>query len=339
MNWQEIEQKAKEKFKGYCRVCRECNGQACSGEVPGMGGAGKGLSFKNNLEALRDIVLNMRTIHEAKNPDTSVEVLGQKLSLPVLAAPMTGISYNMGGALSEQEFIQAIVEGSVQAGTFGMSGDGADPAMFASGIEAISNVGGRGIPIIKPRGQKDIMQYIAKAEKAGVPAVGVDIDGAGLITMAMHGQPVGPKTVAELQEIIRSTRLPFILKGIMTPDEAERAVEAGAAGIVVSNHGGRILDFTPGVARVLPHVVSAVKGDIMIFADGGVRSGVDVLKYIALGAEAVLVGRPLAVAAFGAGSDGVKHYFDQLKAQLFQAMILTGCSSVYDIDSRVIANS
>ena len=90
------------------------------------------------------------------------------------------------------------------------------------------------------------MSRIRDAEKAGAAAVGMDIDGAGLVTMALKGQPVSPKTVQEIKEIISSTKLPFILKGIMTPIEAELAVEAGAAAIVVSNHGGRVLDHTPG---------------------------------------------------------------------------------------------
>lgn len=337
MGWQEVRKKAKEKLKGYCRVCPQCNGQACSGEVPGMGGSGTGRTFRDNYNALGEIFLNMRTIHDAKEPDTTAQIFGRKLSLPVLAAPMTGVSYNMGGALSESEFSEAIIRGSVMAGTIGMAGDGVDFEMYASGIDAIQAVGGKGIPIFKPRSQKEIPEYISRAEEAGAVSVGMDIDGAGLVTMAMHGQPVGPKTVEELQEIIQSTRLPFILKGIMTPDEAGKAAEAGAAGIVVSNHGGRCLDSTPGVARVLADVVTAVRGRMVVFADGGVRSGVDVLKYLALGADAVLVGRPLAVAACGGQAMGVKEYLEMLRAQLFQAMILTGCASVSEIDDRVIA--
>ncbi|HHX95224.1 MAG TPA: alpha-hydroxy-acid oxidizing protein [Clostridia bacterium] len=336
MDWEEIRGKARERLNGYCRVCKDCNGRGCAGEVPGMGGTGEGRSFINNCTALSEILLNMRTVHDAVEPDTSVEVLGQKLSLPALAAPMTGVSYNMGGPISELEFVQAIIQGSIQAGTLGMIGDGADPAMYGSGIQAISEAEGRGIPVIKPREQKEIFRYLAQAEQASAPAVGIDIDGAGLVTMAMKGQPVGPKTVGELKEIIQSTELPFILKGIMTPDEAIKAVEAGAAGIVVSNHGGRVLDCTPGVAHVLPEIVSAVKGEVVIFADGGVRSGIDILKLIALGADSVLIGRPLAIAAVGGGAEGVRLYFEKLKAQLFQAMILTGCSSISGIDGSVI---
>ncbi|ACX52202.1 FMN-dependent alpha-hydroxy acid dehydrogenase [Ammonifex degensii KC4] len=336
MNLAEVRKTAREKLKGYCRVCPVCDGRACAGEVPGMGGVGTGASFRANVEALARYRLNLRTIHSAKNPDTSLELFGLKLQTPILSAPITGTTYNMGGALSEREFIGAVITGSKMAGSLGFSGDGADPTMYDSGIEAISAEGGWGIPIIKPRAQEAIVERIRRAEKAGAPAVGVDIDGAGLITMALKGHPVEPKTLDELKELIRSTRLPFILKGIMTVDEAELAVEAGAAAIVVSNHGGRILDHTPGVAEVLPEIVRAVGDRIVVLADGGVRSGVDALKLLALGARAVLVGRPIVIGAFGGGAEGVKLVLEQMTEELRQAMILTGCSSLRDASPRIL---
>ncbi|SHH48678.1 alpha-hydroxy-acid oxidizing protein [Desulforamulus hydrothermalis] len=336
MDLQTVRSQAKEKLKGYCRVCPVCDGRACAGEVPGMGGTGTGIGFRNNLTALASYSLNLRTMHEAKNPCTATELFGIKLSSPIMAAPMTGTPYNMGGALTEREFIGMIVSGSKQAGTIGWTGDGADPAMYTSGLEAITAEAGFGIPIIKPREQQVIIDCIRRAEAAGAKAVGVDIDGAGLVTMALKGQPVGPKTFDEIQELVNSTRLPFILKGIMTVDEAETAVKAGVSAIVVSNHGGRILDFTPGAAEVLPAIAAAVKGKITILADGGVRSGVDVLKLLALGADGVLVGRPLVVGAFGGGAAGVKLLLEKMTAELKQAMILTGCSTIQDINQRVI---
>ncbi len=327
---------AKEQLKGYCRVCPVCDGRACSGEVPGMGGTGTGISFRNNLTALASYSLNMRTLHGAKDPVTETELFGSKLSSPIMGAPMTGTSYNMGGVLTEGEFIGMIVSGSRQAGTLGWTGDGADPAMYTSGLEAIAAEEGFGIPIIKPREQKVIIECIRRAEAAGARAVGVDIDGAGLVTMALKGQPVGPKTLEEIKELVSSTKLPFILKGIMTVDEAEKAVEAGVSAIVVSNHGGRILDCTPGAADVLPAIAAAVKGKVTILADGGVRTGMDVLKLLALGADGVLVGRPLVVGAFGGREEGVKMLLNKMTAELKQAMILTGCNTIQEIDQRVI---
>jgi isopentenyl diphosphate isomerase/L-lactate dehydrogenase-like FMN-dependent dehydrogenase len=242
----------------------------------------------------------------------------------------------MGGKLSEGEFIEALISGSLMAGTLGMTGDAPDPATWDSGIRAISSNPDRVIAIIKPREQKEIVSRIRDAEKAGAAAVGIDIDGAGLLPMALKGQPVSPKTVREIKEVVSATKLPFILKGIMTPNEAELAVEAGAAAIVVSNHGGRALDHTPGTAEVLPEIADRVKGKLVIFADGGVRSGADVLKLLALGADAVLVGRPFIVGAFGDGAEGVALLINKMKDELVQAMLLTGTPNVTCVNKEIL---
>lgn len=336
MDYSQIKVTAREKLKGHCRVCPVCDGRACSGEVPGMGGVGSGAAFRANLEALAGYRLNMRTIHEATEPDTGLDLFGLKLQTPILAAPMTGTPYNMGGALTEREFIGMIISGSREAGSIGFSGDGADPGMYDSGVEAITAEKGWGIPVIKPRSREAVIERIRRAEASGAPAVGMDIDGAGLVTMALKGQPVGPKSGEELKELIASTPLPFIVKGIMTVDEAEAAVQAGAAAIVVSNHGGRILDHTPGAAEILADIVRAVGKKITVLADGGVRAGVDALKLLALGADAVLVGRPLVTGAFGGGTEGVKYVLNKMTAELKQAMILTGCGSLEEINERIL---
>jgi 4-hydroxymandelate oxidase len=177
---------------------------------------------------------------------------------------------------------------------------------------------------------------IRQAEAAGAVAVGVDLDAAGILTMRAAGQLVGPKTVVQLKELVGCTRLPVVLKAIMCVEDALAAREAGAAAIVVSNHGGRVLDHTPGAADVLPGIARAVGADLTVLADGGVRSGGDVLKMLALGARAVLVGRPLAIAAVGAGVDGVRLALDQIRNELKVAMILTGCATLGDAGTGVI---
>lgn len=328
---------ARGKLGGACCVCPICNGIVCAGQVPGMGGTGQARGFHANLEAIAAVKLNLRTIHGAKAPTLTTVCFGREISMPIFGAPMTGSSINMGGAVTERDFIQAIVGGCKKAGTLGMTGDTADPTMFEAGVNAISSEQGAGITFIKPRSsQQEIIERIRRVEKAGALAVGLDIDGAGLITMALRGQPVGPKSKAELKELVNSTELPFVLKGIMTVDEAEIAAEIGAAAVVVSNHGGRVLDDTPGAADVLPEIAEAVRDKMVIFADGGVRSGLDVLKYIALGADAVLVGRPLIHGAFGNGAEGVELLLANMANELKQAMLLTGCSSIDEIDHRII---
>jgi isopentenyl diphosphate isomerase/L-lactate dehydrogenase-like FMN-dependent dehydrogenase len=224
----------------------------------------------------------------------------------------------------------------MKAGSVGMSGDTGDPTIYTAGLDAIKRAGGFGIPFIKPREQSEIISRLQLAQEAGAFAAGVDVDGAGLVIMKMLGQPVGPKSPAEIKELTTSTELPFIVKGIMTVDEAEMAVEAGAKGIVVSNHGGRVLDHTPGAADVLPEIVEAVKGQVVIMVDGGVRTGTDVLKYLALGADCVLVGRPVIIGAVGGYAEGVQLTIDKLTAELKQAMILTGCADLASINETVI---
>ena len=218
-----------------------------------------------------------------------------------------------------------------------MIGDSADLTMYEDGLSALKTVNGKGIPIIKPRENKDIIENIKKAESINSIAVGVDIDGAGLVTMALKGQPVGPKTIEELKELVSSTKLPFILKGIMTVEEAKLAVEIGAKAIVVSNHGGRVLDYAESTAKALSEISKAVKGDIMILVDGGIRSGVDVFKMLALGADGVLIGRPIIIGAFGGYKEGVSLILENMKKELYQAMILTGCKDLSFIDSSKIS--
>lgn len=336
MNYKELLKSARENLNGSCRVCPVCNGKACAGEVPGMGGKGTGDAFLANIEALDSYKLNMRVIHDAKDPDTSIELFGKKMDVPVFAAPVSGTTLNMGGKFTEEEYISWVIGGCLDAGVYPMVGDTAVDSFLITNLEQLKKFNGEGIAIIKPWENSNVIKKIKLAEEAGAFAVGMDIDAAGLITLALHGKPVGPKTVEDIKEIVNSTKLPFILKGIMTADEAELAVKAGVDAIVVSNHGGRVLDQTPGVADVLPEIAQAVKGKITILADGGVRNGVDVLKMIALGADAVLIGRPFVTASFGAQQEGVKLYVDTLKSELKSAMVLTGCKTVKDVTDRII---
>lgn len=323
----EIRHTARDLMQGYCRVCPVCNGKACAGEVPGMGGLGTGSAFMNNMAALARQTFTMRLIHDVVEPDTSVSVLGLHLKLPVLAAPIGGVSFNMGGKRTEEDYIGAIIDGCREAGTIGCTGDGVPPFIHEAGLSAIAAAGGHGIPFIKPWEDAELYDKLAKARDCGAPAIGMDIDAAGLVTLRKMGRPVAPKPVAKLREIISRTGLPFIIKGIMTPEDAMMALDAGADAIVVSNHGGRVLDHTPGTADVLPGIARQAKGKITILADGGVRTGADVLKMLALGADAVLIGRPFSIAAVGGLKNGVVTYLNSLRTELTQAMVMTGTRS------------
>ncbi|HWR42473.1 alpha-hydroxy-acid oxidizing protein [Sporomusa sp.] len=336
MDIKTIKTAAKEKFRGACRLCPVCNGIACAGEVPGMGGLGTGAAFRHNVQALADCRLNLRTVHSVKNPDFSCRILGLDLALPVIGAAIGGIALNMNGALSEEEYTEAIVSGCRKAGTIGMTGDGPMSLVFDSGMAAVAREQGWGIPIVKPRETDKVIELAKQAAAAGAPAFGMDIDAAALVNMTNAGQPVSPKTIQELEYIKNHITIPFIVKGIMTPDDAEACWQAGVDAIVVSNHGGRALDHTPGTAEVLPYIVEAVKGKMTVLVDGGIRSGADVLKMLALGADAVLLGRPLAIAAVGGGIDGVEFVLNKYKAELSAAMTLTGTAGVSDVPVEIL---
>ena len=332
----EIYETARKLMKGYCRVCKECDGYACAGEVPGMGGLGTASSFKANVSALKEIRFNMRLIHDVVEPVTSVSILGKTLSMPVIAAPIGGVSFNMGGAISEEEYIRAIIFGCREKGIIGCTGDGVPDFIHGTGLNVIQETDGHGIPFIKPWADKELFEKIEKVKQSKAGIMGMDIDAAGLITLKKMGRPVTPKTVEKLAQIIKYAALKFILKGVMTVDDAKLAVDAGADAIVVSNHGGRVLDGTPGGADVLPEISAAVKGKITILADGGVRTGGDVLKLLALGADAVMIGRPFSVAAVGGLQNGVELYIDKIRTELEQAMILTGVPSLDSVSGAIL---
>jgi isopentenyl diphosphate isomerase/L-lactate dehydrogenase-like FMN-dependent dehydrogenase len=332
----EIRNHARKMMDGFCRVCRVCDGRSCAGEVPGMGGIGTGAAFQDNIRALMECRFQMRVIHDVVEPDTRTEILGISLAIPVLAAPIGGVSFNMGGKLSEDVYIAAKLEGCREKGIIGCTGDGAPDFIHEAGFQAIRSLQGHGIPFIKPWEDKELFGKLEGAAAAGAAVVGMDIDAAGLITLKLMGRPVSPKTPKKLKEIISRTPMKFILKGIMTPDQARIAVDVGASAIVVSNHGGRVLDHTPGVARILSEVALAVKGQIVILADSGVRTGGDVLKMLALGADAVMIGRPFSVAVMGGLKEGAVRFIDQIRSELIQAMILTGTKSVGAVDPSIL---
>ncbi len=301
-----------------------------------MGGIGTGATFRDNIRSLAEIRFAMRVIHDTAQPNTSVSLLGMNLDLPVLAAPIGGVSFNMGGKVSESEYIESKLSGCLDSGIIGCTGDGVPDFIYESGFQAIRKLGGHGIPFIKPWEDRELYEKLEKALKTGARTVGIDVDAAGLITLRLMGRPVFPRTVDKLSRIMADTHTDFILKGIMTPEDARLAVDAGAKAIVVSNHGGRVLDHVPGTARVLPEIAAAIRGKISVLVDGGIRSGADILKMLALGADAVLIGRPFSIAVLGGGASGVEQYIKQLKTELMQAMVLTGTADLSRVDDRIL---
>jgi 4-hydroxymandelate oxidase len=345
MSVEEDREKAKVKLKGICGVYRICDGdpsRLCQGQSYGrklgIGGIGSGASFTNNVKALIKIKLKMRTVGKNLESNTETTFLGKKIKFPIMGASVTGVN-SFGGdeVITEKELCRAVVLGCKEAGTIGFRGDTYTYSLENTyGLDAIEEAGGWGIKIIKPREQEIIKQFIKKAEKIKAIAIGVDVDGCGSVIMAKHKKPVFRKTEEDLKELISSTKLPFIVKGIMCNEDAEAAVRAGADAIVVSNHGGRVLDHTPGTAEVLPDIVQAVKGKTTILIDGGIRTGYDVLKVMALGAEGVLLGRDVIRAAVGGGAAGVERLMKYVHSTLLKAMKITGCATTKDICHDVL---
>ena len=141
----------------------------------------------------------------------------------------------------------------------------------------------------------------------------------------------------EMKAIISEHDVPFIVKGIITVKGALKAKEAGAAAIVVSNHGGRVLDQCPATAEVLPEIVEALKGSgIKILVDGGIRDGVTVFKALAMGADAVIIARPFVTAVYGGEEEGVKCYIEKIKAELSDTMAMCGAHSIAEITSDMV---
>ncbi|HEX7799290.1 MAG TPA: alpha-hydroxy-acid oxidizing protein, partial [Asticcacaulis sp.] len=142
---------------------------------------------------------------------------------------------------------------------------------------------------------------------------------------------------SDLQWIRDAWDGPMVIKGILDPQDAKDALVFGADGLVVSNHGGRQLDGAMSSARALPVIADAVKGDMTIFADGGVRTGLDVMRMLALGADGVLIGRAFVYALAAAGEAGVRNLLALLEKDMKTCMVLTGCKSIADISPDILA--
>jgi len=337
---QEIRKKALERVKAQCKVCPVCNGIACAGKIPGMGGLGSGVSFQNNVSALARHHLALRTLHQANEPDTKAALWGREMALPVLAAPVGSVALNLGSDMSDVDYTRFVLRGCRAAQTLAGIGDLPAKADFQKYMDVVGDDGAIAVPFIKPwDNMAEITARMDMAVTAGIGICGMDVDGAGLPTMRKLASPVAVTPPAKLEKIVAEAHkrgMKFIVKGVMTTDEAVIAADAGADAVVVSNHGGRALDCAPGAADVLPSIAGVVGERLIVMMDGGVRSGVDVLKALALGAKFVLICRPVLIAVHGDEEHGVPTYFAQIQDQLVQAMRLTGCADLRSISGRVL---
>lgn len=310
-------------------------------------GAADELTLRWNRESFDQIRLRPRVLVDVSKLNTRVTLFGQELPFPILLAPT---AYHR---LYHAEGELATARGAgAAAATYVVSSYTTTP------IEEIARVATQPLWFqlyIQPdRGfTKEVVQ---RAEAAGCRALCVTVDvpvvGARNRTQRaefklppdlkapylMSSQPLAgvPVTWKEIDWLRAFARVPVLLKGILNPDDADLAVKSGVSGIMVSNHGARDLDTTPATIEALPPVVEKVGGRVPVLMDGGIRRGTDVLKALALGANAVLIGRPYCYGLGVAGAEGVSRVVNILRSEFEAAMALTGRPTIKSIDRSVL---
>ena len=336
MTYQEVLEQART-CMGKCHACPVCNGLACKNTVPGPGAKGLGTGAIRNYQKWQELCVNMDTICENGDVDTSYDFFGHKLTIPVMAGPVGAVAMHYSDKYDDLRYNNVLVEGCAKAGILAFTGDGTNPAVMEGAADALKANGGCGVPTVKPWNLETVRQKMDLVKAADSCAIAMDIDAAGLPFLKNMTPPAGSKSVEELAEIVQLAERPFIVKGVMTVKGALKAKQAGAAAIVVSNHGGRVLDQCPATAEVLPEIAAALKGTgVKVLVDGGIRTGVDVFKALALGADGVLICRPFVTAVYGGGAEGVKCYIDKLAGELADTMQMCGAHSLAEITPDMV---
>ena len=337
MEYKDILEEARKQTAPHCMACPVCNGRACGNNVPGPGSKAPGNAAARNYDKWQEIFVNMDTLCPSiPDPDVSFELFGRRFAAPVFVAPLGAVDMHYGAKYNDQSYNVDMMKGAIDSGILAFTGDGVNAQIMKDAIADSAALGGLSIPTIKPWSREVVFEKLDDLIAHNIFAAAMDVDAAGLPFLQKQGGKAGSKTVEEMREIVEHAGRPFIVKGIMTVAGARKAVEAGAAGIVVSNHGGRVQGGVPSTAEVLGEIADAVKGQTVIFVDGGIRSGVDVFRALALGADAVLVGRPFATMLYGAGQEGVKVLVDKLIGELKGTMKMCGAASLAEITREKI---
>jgi len=331
MTYEDIIKASKENMEG-CYACKVCDGKACSNHIPGPGSKGTGDVAIRNYDAWKNIRINMDTLCEKGDINTEVELFGQKFKYPIFVGPVGAIDLHYGKKYDDNMYNSIMIPAASKAGVMGFTGDGVNPKIMDEACRIIKENDGFGVPTIKPWDKETIFKKLDLAVASGAKAIAMDVDAAGLPFLKGLNPPAGPLSLDELKEVVAYTKIPFIIKGVMNVKTALKAKEAGAYAIVVSNHGGRVLDQTPATAEVLKDIKEAVGDSMKIFVDGGLRNGTDIFKALALGADAVLVCRPFVNMVYGAGAEGVECLVNKLGAELADTMFMCGPRKLSDIN-------
>lgn len=337
MTYQELLENARGRLGKSCQACPVCNGVACRNRIPGPGAKGVGDTAIRNYSKWQAVRVNMDTLCAGGAPDLRLELFGRSFRYPFFAGPVGAVNLHYSDAYTDLTYNEVLVRACAEGGIAAFTGDGTDPNVMAMATRAIGAADGCGVPTVKPWNLDTIRAKMEQAHASGCFAVAMDVDAAGLPFLKNMDPPAGSKTVEELRQIIELAGRPFIVKGVMTVRGALKAREAGAAAIVVSNHGGRVLDQCPATAEVLPEIAAALKGSgVKVMVDGGIRTGTDVFKALALGADAVLIARPFVTAVYGGGAEGVRLYIDKLAGELADTMQMCGAHSLAEITPDMV---
>lgn len=336
MDYKAVLEEAKKRIGPNCKVCHECNGLGCGNTMPGPGSKAPGNGAYDNWKAWKKYKLNMDVIAPSTEVDTSLELFGKKLDMPIITGPIGSIKWQYNPGDDVRDFNKAVAEACEKAGVAGAFGDGIQAEVFPDSIRYSAEHGGISMPIFNPYSDEEIIEKIQFANKFKPFAIGLVIDSAGLPHLRQKNISAGTKTVEQLKTIKSYSESPFVIKGIMTAKSALKAVEAGADAIIVSNHGGRVLPDSPATAEVLPEIVETVKGKTKIIVDGGIRSGIDIFKALALGADAVMICRPVLISWYGAGTEGIEILVKKLKTELADTMYMCGARKLSEISRDMI---
>ncbi len=323
-----LRKRALEKLTGICSVCRVCDGRECAGWMPGIGSAGNGTSFKRNLDILKSYQIVPTYLKKVDNINTGTDLFGIPLDIPIIPAPISNMKRNFRSIFTDEIYNRIILRGSRKSGTIGSISQ--KEYDLNQEIDYITNplkeVFGYGIPFFNPaEGEISTIKKIERVFNAGVKVAGLSID------LKVNDLDC---LIDEmwLKKIIKNSPVPIIIKGVLSREDTLKSIEAGAKGIVFSNRGGRILDSAPSGLEIMSRIIDEIKGSVKIIVDGGIRTGEDIFKAIALGADLVFIGRPIFISAAGATEDGVAFQLNKLKDELRKVMRTTGTKTLKEIN-------
>lgn len=284
--------------------------------------------LRNNEEVFQRYKFRQQAINSIE-ATTATKLLDVELKVPIIMSSITNPIPQI-----QEDGLLKVARALKETGSLMCLG-----SLIPSNLKEVVAVGVPVVLTVKPYADRNrLIETIAEAEEAGVSWVGIEVD-AGMGTKIADRQMVrdcSPISVDEIKEIKRRISRPLVLKGILSAEDADRALEAGADVIVVSNHGAHTIDYLPHPLEVMEEIVAVVARRIPIIVDGGFRRGTDVLKGLALGAQAVGLGRPILYGLAAGGEEGVKTVIRDIAGELSRTMTMTGVKSPASVHREVI---